>query len=135
MGRGSFYTYPAIFTKEKDGMYSVRFPDVAGCVTCGNSITDAILMASDVLALMIYTNYEEKDIDAPSDTPLEKIPVRKNEFVSYVVCDTKTYRRRFGKKAVKKTLTIPEWLNEAATEKNINFSKVLQDALQKQIAE
>ena len=32
-------------------------------------------------------------------------------------------------RAVKKTLSIPEWLNEAAIAMDINFSQVLQEAL------
>ena len=43
------------------------------------------------------------------------------------------YRKRFNNKAVKKTLTIPEWLNEAAQESNVNFSLVLQDALKEKL--
>ena len=90
-------------------------------------------MASDVLALMLYTTYEEKDIDVPTPTPIEKLKAKKGAFTSYVLCDTKFYRRKFGIKAVKKTLTIPEWMNEAATEQNINFSQVLQEALKQKL--
>ena len=133
MKKKSIYAYPAIFTPEKKGMYSVSFPDIDGCFTCGDSIADAISMASDALALMLYTKYEEKEIGVPSPSPIEEIRVKKGSFVSYVLCDTKTYRRKFGSKAVKKTLTIPEWMNEAATEQNINFSQVLQDALKQRL--
>ncbi|MBR5975849.1 MAG: type II toxin-antitoxin system HicB family antitoxin [Clostridiales bacterium] len=133
MKRDSVYSYPAVFTKEKKGMYSVSFPDITGCVTCGDDIADAILMASDALALMLYSMYEEKGVAAPDPTPIKNIKVKAGEFASYVVCDTKTYRRKFGSKAVKKTLTIPEWMNTAATEQNINFSQVLQEALQKKL--
>lgn len=133
MKKDSIYTYPAVFKKEENGLFSVVFPDIKGCYTSGDDLSHALVMASDVLALMVYTNYEEKSIGVPLPTPIDKIKLKDNEFASYVVCDTKKYRRKFGSKAVKKTLTIPEWLNEAATEKNINFSKVLQEALQKQL--
>ena len=54
-------------------------------------------------------------------------------FVNYVICDTISYAKRFNNRAVKKTLTIPEWLNEAATSAGINFSQVLQDALKERL--
>ena len=133
MKKKSIYAYPAIFKAEDKGMYSVSFPDIDGCFTCGNDVADAIWMASDALALMLYTKYEEKELPMPDPTPIEKIKTIKGSFVSYVLCDTRMYRRKFGSKAVKKTLTIPEWMNEAATEQNINFSQVLQEALKQKL--
>lgn len=125
----SVYIYPAIFTPEDKGMYSISFPDIENCCTCGDNLEDGMMMAEDALALMIYSNYEEKILQAPDATPIEKIKLNKGEFVTYVVCDTLEYRKRFGTKAVKKTLSIPEWLNDAAVKKKINFSQVLQEAL------
>lgn len=131
--KSSVYVYPAIFTPEKDGKYSIRFPDIEGCFTCGDTIEDGMMMAKDALALSVYSNYEEKGKAAPESTPIKKIKLVKDEFVTYVVCDTSYYRRQFGTRAVKKTLTIPEWLNEAAMEENINFSQVLQEALKNKL--
>jgi len=131
--KSSVYVYPAIFTPEKDGKYSIRFPDIEGCFTCGDTIEDGMMMAKDALALSVYSNYEEKGKAAPESTPIKKIKLVKDEFVTYVVCDTAYYRRQFGTRAVKKTLTIPEWLNEAAMEENINFSQVLQEALKNKL--
>lgn len=59
-------------------------------------------MAEDVLALMIYTNYEEQNLISPKSTPIKKIKLSRKEFVTYIVCDTTKYRRQFGTKAVKK---------------------------------
>ena len=56
-----------------------------------------------------------------------------SRIVFKVSCDTMAYRKRYNNKAVKKTLTIPEWLNEEATALGINFSQVLQDALKEQL--
>jgi len=92
MRKESIYAYPAVFRKEKNGLFSVDFPDIEGCYTSGDDLLHALIMASDVLALMIYTNYEEKDIEAPESTPIEEIKLGTNEFASYVVCDTKSYR-------------------------------------------
>lgn len=119
------YSYPAIFTPE-DGGYSVVFPDLEGCYTCGDDMTDAIYMAEDVLALTLYSyERDKKEIPIPSHS----LPLKDGEFINYIACDTLEYQKRFNNKAVKKTLSIPEWLNEAALSMNINFSQVLQDAL------
>ena len=131
--KSSIYVYPAVFTPENKGMDSIRFPDIENCATCGDDLEDGMVMAEDVLALMIYTNYEETGLQAPVPSPLDKITLAKGEFVTYVACDTTRYRRKFSSKAVKKTLSIPEWLNDAAVKEHINFSQVLQDALKEKL--
>jgi predicted RNase H-like HicB family nuclease len=121
------YVYPAIFTSENVG-YSVRFPDVPGCYTEGDTIAEAIEMAKDALNLTLYGAEEDGDvINPPSD--IRSIKVNDNEFVSLIACDTIEYRRYFDNKAVKKTLTIPNWLNVMSERANVNFSAVLQEAL------
>ena len=107
------YAYPAIFTPEEDGGYSVRFPDLEGCFTCGDTMADAIFMAEDALALVLY-GYEHDNRTIPVPSPATTISLENNEFINTVACDTLEYRKRFHSKSVKKTLTIPEWLNEAA---------------------
>lgn len=126
------YAYPAVFTKEEDGKYSIVFHDLESCYTCGDSIEDGLEMAEDVLALTLY-GYEidKKSIPAPSD--LGNIELAENEFVNYVKCDTMEYRKMHNSKAIKKTLTIPEWLNTEATAKGVNFSAVLQEALKSEL--
>ena len=52
------YAYPAIFTPEEDGGFSVVFPDLESCYTCGDNMADALIMAEDVLALTLY-GYEK----------------------------------------------------------------------------
>ena len=123
------YVYPAIFHLEKEGGYSVEFPDLP-CSTQGEDLSDAIDMAEDALALLLYS-YEEDNIDIPKPTDIRKI--KSKDSVSFVCCDTFEYRKQFNNKAVKKTLSIPEWLNEKAMEANINFSQVLQDALKEKL--
>ena len=127
------YVYPAIFTPEKEGGYYIHFPDIDNCFTCGDNIEDGILMAEDALALMVYSNYEETGLEAPLKSDIKDLKLKKNEFATYIVCDTTECRKRFGTKAVKKTLTIPEWLNDAAVKERINFSQVLQDALKEKL--
>lgn len=126
------YVYPAIFTAEENNAYSVYFPDLEGCYTCGENLEDALYMAEDVLAFTLY-DYEKGSQKAPEASELQTIETRDNEFVNYITCDTFEYRKRHNNRAVKKTLTIPEWLNEEAIAKGINFSQVLQDGLKKQL--
>ena len=127
------YVYPAIFTPEPEGGYFIHFPDIENCFTSGKDIKDGIMMAEEALALMVYTDYEETGMPAPVSTPIKKLKLKKDEFATYVTCDTTICRRKFGTRAVKKTLTIPEWLNEAAVKERINFSQVLQDALKEKL--
>lgn len=126
------YTYPAIFSKESDGAYSVLFPDLEGCYTCGDNLGDALYMASDVLAFTLY-DYEKNHREIPKPSDSKKIKTNRNQFVNFVTCDTLEYQRRNSNKAVKKTLSIPEWLDAAATAAGINFSQTLQDALKEKI--
>lgn len=128
----SRYVYPAVFTPEDNGGYSVLFPDLEGCYTCGDSLADSLEMAQDALALVLY-GYEKDGRAIPEPSERSDIILKDNEFINYVSCDTMTYRKKYNNKAVKKTLSIPEWLNEEATAVGINFSQVLQDALKQQL--
>lgn len=121
------YAYPAIFTKEETG-YSVSFPDIDGCFTCGDTLPEAVEMAEDALCLMLY-DHEEDGEPIPDASDIKVIQAQTNEIVSLVCCDTLEYRKLYDSRAVKKTLTIPNWLNTLADRAGVNFSTVLQDAL------
>lgn len=121
------YAYPAIFTSDGEG-YSIVFPDLKGCYTCGDSLEDGLEMAEDVLALTLY-GYEKDGRPIPAPSDIDALTMAPGEFANYVFCDTIEYRKMYNNKSVKKTLTIPEWLNESALAMGINFSQVLQDAL------
>lgn len=85
-------------------------------------------MASGTLCLTLY-NLEEKKANIPLASEVSAIKTGKDEFVSLVACDTLEYRKYYDNKAVKKTPTIPAWLNTTAEREGINFSAVLQAAL------
>ena len=89
-------------------------------------------MAEDSLALVLY-GYEKDGKIIPIPSAPSDFLLQADEFVNYVVCDTLVYRKMFNNKSVKKTLTIPEWLNEAAMAMGLNFSQILQDALMDKI--
>ena len=95
--------YPAIFYKEPSG-YSVVFPDLGDLATCGETLNEALAMAIDCLAGYLYTlKRAGKKAPEPSE------------------------------KSVKKTLTIPSWLNDAAEAAHLNFSSILQSGLKQQL--
>ena len=119
--------FPAIFTF--DGKYyNVDFIDLKGCSTFGDSIQNAYLMAQDAMGLYLdnLTNFPKPTLD------ISKIILQKNQFVSFVsIMDE--YRKKFNNKSIKKTLTIPAWLNYLSEKNNINFSQVLQEALKERL--
>lgn len=133
--------YPACFYKDEDG-YSVVFPDLEDGFlgTCGENLEEAIAMAVDCLAGYIHLSWELND-EIPPASPFSEIDVKEvsrnafdsedyeEAFVNMISVDVKAYAKEHFDKSVKKTLTIPAWLNDLALERNINFSQVLQEAL------
>lgn len=122
--------YPACFYQEEDGGYSVELPDLKGCITQGDSLEEVIQMAEDAALGWLLTSVEDgEDLPKPSD--IKNIKLQNEEgFVSLLLLDLTAYSQKYSsRKSVKKTLTIPTWLNERAEKCGINFSKTLQDAL------
>ncbi len=121
------YVYPAVFhPNEDDGSITVTVPDLPGCITEGKDLADAIFMAGDAVSMWLWSVEEDKEeIPPPTQPPQVAAP----EFVNYVYADTDEYRRKYDSRAVKKTLSIPAWLNRQAEQAGVNFSQVLQDAL------
>lgn len=126
----SKHLYPAIFTEEQGG-YSVTFPDFEGCFSEGDSLEEAYEMAIDALGL--YFEDEKKDFEYPKATNPKNIVTGENEFIVMIEFDMIEYMKKHGNKAIKKTLTIPAWLNELAMRENVNFSQTLQNALVEQL--
>ncbi len=123
-------TYPACFypDEEKAGAYAVVVPDLPGCVSGGDTLADAILMATDAASGWVLDELEDGRA-APKASPLERVVPEPGGFVSLLVLDMDSYAEKYGEKAVRKNLTIPAWLNTFAEKDHINFSQVLQDAL------
>ena len=126
------YVYPAVFTKEKEGGYSVAFPDVPGCYTQGETLSEAIEMAEDALGLMLCT-CEDKELIINSPSEINSLHLADNEIATLILCDTLEVRKGIDNKAVKKTLTIPSWLNTMSMRENLNFSSILQEALMEKL--
>ena len=126
-----------MFFREDNG-YSVVFPDLNWLATCGDTENEAMNMAVDCLAGYLYV-LEKDGEDAPPASAMKDISLKsvvkelgvdtRDAFVNMVSVDVAEYAKDHFEKSVRKTLTIPAWLNKAAQEKHINFSQTLQEAL------
>ena len=125
------YVYPAVFTEEDCG-YSINFPDLENCFTSAETLGEGIKMANDVLCLTLY-EMEQAGKPIPAPSSIRDIRVNDHEFVNLIACDTVEYRTFFDNRAVKKTLSIPSWLNDMAERADVNFSATLQAALKQQL--
>lgn len=122
------YIFPAIVTILDENDYNISFPDFEEIITYGQNIDEAYLMAEDALKLCLFDLYEDnKKINESSK--LNDIKLDKNQTMILVKVNLKQIIRKYDNRAVKKTLTIPSWLNEEAKKSHINFSQVLQEAL------
>lgn len=121
--------YPAIFTPclEKEG-FTVVVPDLPGCVTEGDSLVNAIEMGIDAASGWVLGELEDGN-PIPAASPNNQITCESGSFINFLVLDMDAYAEKYGNKAVRKNITIPAWLNTYGEKNNINFSKVLQDAL------
>lgn len=135
--------YPACFYHDEDG-YSVIFPDLNYLSTCGKTLEEAVAMSVDCLAGYLYALQNDGE-PVPAPSPMGSIdPIAfikgldpdtavGEAFVNMVSVDVDSYAKKHFEKSVKKNLTIPSWLNDAALEQGINFSQVLQEALKSQL--
>lgn len=120
--------YPALFHEAEEGGFWVSFPDIPECLTQGDDMEQAYEMAVEALGLALTCREEEGQPLPASSNPTEIVP-EKGAFIVVIEFDMLAYKKRTCSRAVKKTLSIPQWLNEAAMEKNLNFSQILQEAL------
>ena len=122
--------YPAIFKpfSDKSGGYVVEFPDLPGCVTEGKDLEQAIEMGVDAASGWILGELEDGE-KIPRASEYSEVTAEEDCIVNMLLLDIDSYEEKYGEKAVRKNLTIPAWLNAFAEKNNINFSKLLQDAL------
>ena len=125
------YFYTAIFHKEEKGGFWVSFPDFPECLTRGDDMSKAYEMAIDALGLALEDRIKENNVPIP--TSIENIKPEDNAYTVIAELDMLEYKRKHSSRPVKKTLSIPEWLNEEAIRNEINFSAVLQEALKAEL--
>lgn len=120
--------YPAVFHTAEEGGFWVTFPDFPETFTQGEDMEDAYQMAVDALGMSI-TGMEEAGATLPAPSVPVEIKLDEKSMLMVIEFDMQAYKKKTGTRAVKKTLTIPEWLNEEALSLNLNFSQILQEAL------
>ena len=121
------YVYPAIFTYETNGI-SILFPDLPGCLPSGKNEEDAIRNATEALGLHLFGMEQDKE-KIPSPSKIQELVVTTGSAVVLIDVFMPPIRDAALNKSIKKTLTIPAWLNYKAEKANVNFSKILQDSL------
>jgi predicted RNase H-like HicB family nuclease len=119
------YFYPAILFPD-DGKIGVTIPDLPGCFTFGNDTAEALLMAKDAVEMWLL---DAENHSEPIPTASAVLPTSGDEIITLIAADTDAYRRQTDTRAVKKTLTIPSWLNYQAEKANAPFSQILQQGL------
>lgn len=126
-------SYPAVF-REDGNSYFVEFPDLEGCLTSGTTVEEAFENAKEALGLFLDQDGDvyERTINKPSIIK-EVCLNNPDSIVMLVEYDSLEYAKKYKTKAVKKTLSIPEWLNDLAIKENVNFSSILQEALIKKL--
>jgi len=121
------YVYPAIFHKNDDESYTITYPDLPGCISEGKTLGNAMYMAQSALAQWIgYLSDKKQEI--PNASPAKKIKLADDDFVNLICAEV-----RDGK-AVKRTVSIPKWMDDKAIQSGLSLSRVLQDALGERLA-
>ena len=124
MKKDVLLTYPAIFTHE-DNQYWVEFVDLKGCFSDGKTLAEAIENAKEAMGLYL----EDLEEYPKCTTDIKNIKLEDNQIISFVTINLDDHKRKYENKSVKKTLSIPAWLNTIAEKENVNFSQLLQKAL------
>lgn len=132
MGKKDVYIYPAIFEKTATG-YSVMFPDLPGCFTVGETLSEAHVMAREALGLHLW-GFERDGETFPAPSGLDALQeTYSGAVIGLVEVALQEYREKLETRSVKKTLTIPCYLNRLAEQRKINFSRTLQTALKREL--
>ena len=122
------YTYTAVFTDNNGKIYA-RVLDLDGCITTGNDLADAMEQMKDAMSAWLCTA-EDENIAIPAPTTQDKIVYGKGDVLSLITADTVKYRSVTDTRTIKKNVSIPVWLSELADKQHVNYSQVLQEALQ-----
>lgn len=121
------FVYPAIFLPNDDGSYTITYPDLPGCISEGKSLANAMHMAQ--AALKQWLEYLiDKNLELPAPSPMQNISTEGDAFLSLICADFRDGR------AVKRTVSIPKWMDEGASQSGLSLSRVLQEALSDKLA-
>ncbi|MCM1258720.1 MAG: type II toxin-antitoxin system HicB family antitoxin [Roseburia sp.] len=120
------YVYPAIFHPNDDGSFTVTYPDLPGCISEGKSLGNAMYMAQSALAQWLEYLADKKE-DIPPASDFKTLETTPEEFVNLIRTDSK------DRCAVKRTVSIPKWMDDKVVESGLSLSRVLQDALKERL--
>lgn len=125
--------YPVIFTETKDTIL-IEVPDLE-ILSEGTDFINAIEMARDAIGVT-GISMEDRGEKIPEPSNIKDIDVLNGTFaeegkgiISMVDVDFIVYRRKNDNKAIRRNVTLPNWLNQEAEAAHINVSRVLQEAL------
>jgi len=122
--------YPAEFLPHEDGSgFTVVIHDLPGCVSQGKNLIDAMEMGIDAASGWILSEWEDGNTVPEATAMSEAKPKEKDGFISALILDMDKYMNKYGKKSIRKNITIPAWLNTFGEQHDINFSGILQSAL------
>jgi predicted RNase H-like HicB family nuclease len=120
------YVYPAIFHKNEDESYTIVYPDLPGCISEGKTLGNAMYMAQSALTQWIgYLTDKKQKI--PKASSVQEVKTSADEFVNLICADVKDGR------AVKRTVSIPKWMDDKVVQSGLSLSRVLQDALSERL--
>lgn len=123
----SQYVFPAVFHPNADGSFTIVFPDLPGCITEGKSLENALYMAQDALSVWLEYTIDHKQ-DIPTASSLQRIACEDGEFVNLIRAEIKDNR------AVRRTVSIPKWMDDMVSASGLSLSRVLQDALKERLS-
>lgn len=124
--------YPAVFEMDDGGGYFVTFPDLDGCMTQGDTLSESMEMAFDALCAYIESRKQNGwPVNSPSN--ILSVAHEPNQFVNLIEYDKLKFDKKYCKKAVRKNVTIPEWLANMADDAGISLSEVLKESLKKRL--
>lgn len=124
------YVYPMIIERT-DKNYGGYFPDLPGCVALGKDFPELLKQAKEGLALHLW-GLEQDELEAPAASFPEDIKLKEGESLCYLDVNMLSVRIQMDNRSIKKTLTIPWYLNELGEQRHVNFSRLLQKALKEE---
>ena len=121
------YVYPAIFHKNEDESYTIMYPDLQRCISEGKTLGTAMYMAQSALTQWIGYLADNKQ-DIPKASSVQEVKTSAGKFVNLIRADVKDGR------AVKRTFSIPKWMDDKVIQSGLSLSRVLQEALRERLA-
>jgi predicted RNase H-like HicB family nuclease len=124
------YVYPVIFSREDDGSLCVYAPDIPGCVTEARDYADGVAKIREGICGMLYA-MERGGLTVPEPSAPGGVSLDPGDVIALVDAPLEDYKRRVGNRAVRRTISIPEWMDDLASRSGISLSQITQDALRK----